>query len=169
MGRIVDLCSEIAESAEAGGEGLVLPPDVQARLRADWTDEDIDDALTLVHENLLHSELVDLADSLSARLLELLGSYGEAAAFHKVETGQAVLTVDVLGQIARRVARLEEVLESYHDRPAPNRRGFDALQRRLADHGIEDDMERSRLDDGDEPAGDHAHELDDADDADDER
>jgi hypothetical protein len=169
MGRILDLCSEIAESGETGPEGLVLPPDVRERLRADWTDQDIEDALTLVHENLLHSELVDLADSLSARLLELLGSYGEAPAFDKLETGQAVLTVDVIGQLARRVARLEEVLESYHDRPAPDRRGFDALQRRLADHGIEDEMERSRHADGDEPAAEAAGDADDENYEDDDR
>ena len=144
MGRIVDLCSEIAESAEEGAEGLVLPPDVQERLRAEWTDDDIEDALGLVHESLLQSELVESADSLSARLLELLGVYGEAAGFHKVESGQAVLTVDVLGQIVRRVARLEEVLESYRDGGSPDRGGFDALQRRLADHGIEEEMEEAR-------------------------
>jgi hypothetical protein len=161
MGRIVDLCSEIAESAEEGAEGLVLPPDVQERLRGEWTDDDIEDALGLVHESLLQSELVESADSLSARLLELLGVYGEAAGFHRVESGQAVLTVDVLGQIVRRVARLEEVLESYRDGGSPDRRGFDALQRRLADHGIEEEMEEARrLDD----AGETGHAGDDEDD-----
>lgn len=160
MGRIVDLCSEIAESAEEGAEGLVLPPDVQERLRAEWTDEDIEDALGLVQESLLQSELVESADSLSARLLDLLGSYGEAARFHEVESGNAVLTVDVIGQLARRVARLEEVLESYREGTTPDRHGFDALQRRLADHGIEDDVERSRDADGIEPAGDDAYDED---------
>jgi hypothetical protein len=165
MGRIVDLCSEIAESAEEGAEGLVLPPDVQARLREDWTDDDIDDALGLVQESVLQSELVESADSLSARLLELLGVYGEAAGFHKVQSGQAVLTVDVLGQIVRRVARLEEVLDGYREGGSPDRRGFDALQRRLADHGIEEEMEEARRADGDDAgdAGDH-----DGDDEDDE-
>jgi hypothetical protein len=160
MGRIVDLCSKIAESAEEGTEGLVLPPDVHERLRAEWTEEDIEDALGLVQESLLQSELVESADSLSARLLDLLGSYGEAAGFHEVESGNAVLTVDVIGQLARRVARLEEVLESYRDGSQPDRRGFDALQRRLADHGIEEDMERSRDADGIEPAGDDAYDED---------
>lgn len=160
MGRIVDLCSEIAESAEEGAEGLVLPPDVQERLRAEWTDEDIEDALGLVQESLLQSELVESADSLSARLLDLLGSYGAAEEFPKVQQGNAVLTVEVIGQLARRVARLEEVLESYREGTTPDRRGFDALQRRLADHGIEDDVERSRDADGIEPAGDHAYDED---------
>jgi hypothetical protein len=163
MGRIVDLCSEIAESAEEGAEGLVLPLDVQERLRADWTDEDIEDALGLVHESLLHSELVERADSLSTRLLELLGSYGEAAGFHEVESGKAALTVDVVGQLARRVARLEEVLESYRDGIPPDRRGFDTLQRRLADHGIEDEMEGTREANGpaDDDAGDEEDDEDD--------
>jgi hypothetical protein len=140
MGRIVDLCSEIAEAAEEGPDGLVLPPDAWERLRTDWTDEDIEDALSLVHESLLQSELVDSADSLSARLLELLGSYGGSDGFQRLESGRAVLGLDEVGQLARRVARLEEVLESYRDSSPPDRRGFDALRGRLADHGIEEEM-----------------------------
>jgi hypothetical protein len=141
MGRIVDLCSEIAEVAEEGPEGLVVPPDVWERLRAEWTDEDIEDALGLVHESLLQSELVESADSLSARLLDLLGAFGDASAFQKVEKGGAALTLEEVGQLARRVARLEEVLETYRDGASPDRRGFDDLRRRLADHGIEEEME----------------------------
>src|SRR5918996_6201414 len=140
MGRIVDLCCEIATSAEEGPDGLVLPPEVWDRLRTDWSEEDIDDALGLVRDSLLQAELVDSADSLSAHLLELLGSYGEAAGFHQVESGGAVLTVDVVGQLEPRGARLEEVLEGYREGAPPDRRGFDALQRRLADVGIEDEM-----------------------------
>lgn len=147
MGRIVDLCSEIAESAEEGAEGLVLPPDAWERLRAEFTDEEVEDALTLVQESLLHSELVETADSLSARLVDLLGSYGEAAGFHAVVSGQAVLDVGVVGQLVRRVARLEEVLENYREGAPPDRRGFDALQRRLADHGIEEEMTAGRDED----------------------
>jgi hypothetical protein len=155
MGRIVDLCTEIAESAEEGDDSLVLPADVWQRLRAQWSDEDIEDALGLVHENMLQSELVERADSLNARLLELLGSYGEAAGFQRIESGQAVLDVEVVGQLARRVARLEEVLEAYRDGGSPDRRGFDALQQRLADHGIETEMAAGRAEDGeDDPARD---------------
>jgi hypothetical protein len=149
MGRIVDLCSEIAEAAEEGPEGLVLPPDVWERLRAEWTDEDIEDALGLVHESLLQSELVESADSLSARLLDLLGAYGEASAFHAVETKGAALSLEQVGQLTRRVARLEDVLESYRDGAPPDRKGFDDLRRRLADHGIEDEMRPLEDDDGD--------------------
>ena len=140
MGRIVDLCSDIAESAEEGAEGLVLPPDTWERLRTDWSDEDIEDALGLVQESLLQSELVDASDSLSARLLDLLGAYGDAPAFQKLQTGAAVLSVEDVGHLARRVARLEEVLESYREGAPPERSGFDALRGRLADHGIEEEM-----------------------------
>jgi hypothetical protein len=140
MGRILDLCGEIAEMADEGPEGLVLPADAWERFRADWSDEEIEDALALVQENLLQSDLVESADSLNARLLELLGSLGEASAFRQAAAEGMPLTVEVIGQLARRVARLEEVLEGFRDGAPPDRRGFDALQRRLADHGIEDEM-----------------------------
>jgi hypothetical protein len=140
MGRIVELCGEIAAAAEEGTEGLILPPDVWERLRADWDDEDIEDALGLVTDSLLQAELVESADSLSARLVEVLGGFGEAAAFEQAAAGKATVPFETLGQLARRVARLEEVLETYREGAPPDRRGFDALQRRLADHGIEEDM-----------------------------
>ena len=38
------------------------------------------------------------------------------------------------------MARLEEILEGYREGSPPDRRGFDALQRRLADVGIESEM-----------------------------
>jgi hypothetical protein len=142
MGRIVDLCSEIAENAEEGEEGLILSPDVWDRLRDDWSDEDIEDALGLVRDTLLQGELVESADSLSARLLDFLGAYGEAAAFRRAESGQALLPLEDIGQIARRVARLEEVLEAFREGSPPDRRGFDALRRRLADVGIEPEMHK---------------------------
>ena len=151
MGRLVELCSAIAESAEEGAEGLVLPPDTWDSLRAEWSEEDIDDALGLVQESLLQSELVEAADSLNARLLDLLGAYGDAPAFQKLQTGAAVLSVDDVGQVARRVARLEEVLESYREGAPPDRSGFDALRVRLADHGIEEEMHEPE-DEGQEAA-----------------
>ena len=144
MGRIVELCGEIAAEAEEGPEGLILHPEAWERLRADWPDEDIEDALGLVQDSLMQSELVESADSLSAHLLEVLGAFGEASAFRRAEAGQGVLSVDVIGQIARRVARLEEILEPYREGPPPDRRGFDALQQHLADHGMEEEMEQSR-------------------------
>jgi hypothetical protein len=144
MGRIVELCGEVAAEAEEGPEGLVLSPEAWERLRADWPDEDIEDALALVQDSLMQSELVESADSLSSRLLDVLGAFGETSAFRQAEAGQGALSVDVIGQLARRVARLEEILEPYREGAPPDRRGFDALQRRLADHGIEGEMEEGR-------------------------
>ena len=58
MGRIVDLCGEIAAAAEEGPEGLVLGPEMWDRLRDEWTDDDIEDALGLVRDSLMLGELV---------------------------------------------------------------------------------------------------------------
>ena len=140
MGRIVELCSEIAENAEEGPDGLILSPDLWDRLRDDWQDEDIEDALSLVRDTLLQGALVESADSLNARLLDVLGAFGKAAAFRRAEAGEARLPLETIGQLARRVARLEEILEAYREGSPPDRRGFDALQRRLADVGIESEM-----------------------------
>ena len=144
MGRIVDLCGEIAAAAEEGPDGLILPPDVWERLRADWDDEDIEDALGLVHDSLLQAELVESADTLSASLVEVLGRLGDGEEFQKAAADKGALSFEAIGQITRRVARLEEILEAYREGAPPDRRGFDTLQRRLADHGIEDDMEADR-------------------------
>jgi len=140
MGRIVDLCGEVAAVAEEGGEGFVLPPDAWARLRADWSDEDIEDALGLVHDSLLQSELVEAADSLSARLVELLGTWGEGEAWAAAVEGHAALSTDVIRQLVHRVDRLEEILDAFRDQKGPERVGFDRLQRRLMDQGIEHEM-----------------------------
>lgn len=140
MGRIVELCGEIAEAAEEGPEGLVLQPADWERLSQDFSEEEIEDALSLVNESLYQSELVEAADSLSARLVELLGGFGEAFAFASAERGDARLTLDTIAQLARRVERLEEVLEAFRDQPPTDRRGFERLRRRLIDRGIEDEM-----------------------------
>jgi hypothetical protein len=141
MGRIVDLCAEIAAEAEEGEDGMVLSPDAWERFRQDWNDEDIEDALGLVKDSLLQGELVDAADSLSARLLQILSEYASAGAFRDAVAGNARMDVEILGQLARRVDRLEEVLELYREGTPPDRAGFDALRRRLADQGIEAEME----------------------------
>ncbi len=139
MGRIADLFGEVAAAAEDGPEGLVLEPGDWERLRSEWSDQDVEDALVLVRENLLQGELVEAADSLNARLIELLGEYGDAAGFARVVEGGARLDADLLAQLARRVDRLEEALEIFRDGAPPDRRGFDALRRRLADRGLEPD------------------------------
>jgi hypothetical protein len=140
MGRIVDLFAEVAAAIEEGPEGLVLLTEDRERLKSGWPEDDIEDAIALVRDNLLQGELIDCADSLSSRLIELLGAFGEEAAFQKAEAGQAFVSLDVLGQLTRRVARLEEVLEVFRDGAPPDRGGFDALTRRLADAGIEAEM-----------------------------
>ena len=140
MGRIAELCSEIAENSEEGPAGLTLSPDLWDLLRDDWEDEDIEDALNVVRETLLNGALVESADSLSARLLEVLGAFGAEAAFKQAEQGKARIPLEAIGQLARRVAHLEEILEAYREGSPPDRRGFDALQRRLALLGIEPDM-----------------------------
>jgi hypothetical protein len=154
MGRIVELCAEIAEAAEEGPEGLVLPPADWERFSQDFTDEEIEDALSLVNESLYQSELVEAADSLSARLVDLLGDLGEASAFARAEQGQARLSIDTIGQLARRVTRLEEVLDVLRDAAPPDRRRFEALKRRLADLGLEEETgaepERQQDEDEDE-------------------
>ena len=145
MGRILELCGEVAAEVEEGAEGPVLPPDSWERFRSDFTDEEIEDVLHLVRESLSQGELVEAADSLSARMVDLLGAYGEAEAFAKVQSGGAGLSIEIVGQLARRIDRLEEVLDVFRGDPPPGRRGFDALRQRLADLGIEAEM------DADEP------------------
>jgi uncharacterized protein with von Willebrand factor type A (vWA) domain len=140
MGRIAGLCGEIAAAAEEGPEGLVLPPDAWDKLRADWSDEDIDDAMAFVRDSLLHAELVEAADSVSARLVELLGTWGDEKGWTEAVGGRATLGVDVIRQLAHRIDRLEEILEACRDDAPPDRRGFDLLRRRLMDQGIEDEM-----------------------------
>ncbi len=142
MGRMLDLLTEVAEAIEEGPEGLTLPIGDRDRLSSasGWTDEDVEDAVALVRDNLLQGELVDSADTLSARLVEVLGSFGDEAAFQRAQAGQAFITLETIGQLARRVARLEEVLEVFREGSPPDRRGFDALTQRLANAGIEAEM-----------------------------
>jgi hypothetical protein len=147
MGRMVDLCGEVAAAADEGPEGLALSVEAWDRLRAEYSDEDIEDALAFVKDSLMQSELVEAADSLSARLVEVLGSWGDAKAWAAAVEGHASVPLDVIGQLARRVDRVEEILEAYRDDRGPDRKGFDELRRRLMDHGIETEMESGRAED----------------------
>ncbi len=144
MGRIVDLCGEIAASAEEGPDGLIVPPDVWDRLRQEWEDDDINDALGLVHDSLLQSELVESTESLASRVLEMLEEFSEAIAFQDLEAGEGRIALETVGHLARRLARLEEVLEVFRDGPGPDRAAFDTLRSRLADVGIQDEMDEGR-------------------------
>ena len=147
MGRMVDLCGEVAAAADEGPEGLVLSAEAWDKLRAEYSDEDIEDALAFVKDSLLQSELIEATDSLSARLVELLGSWGDAKSWAGAVEGHASVPLDVIGQLARRVDRVEEILETYRDDKGPDRKGFDELRRRLMDHGIETEMEAGRAED----------------------
>jgi hypothetical protein len=140
MGRIADLCSDIAEAADEGKDGLVLSAEAREKLRGQWSDADIDDALALVHAQSLQNELVEVADSMSARLLELLGTWGEARGWTAAVEGHASVSMDDIRQLAHRLDHLEEMLDLFRDEKGPDRRGFDQLQRRLMDHGIELEM-----------------------------
>jgi len=155
MGRIVDLCGEIAAAAEDGPDGIVLPTEDYERLSGEFTEDEIEDGLSLVNESLMQSELVESADSLSGRLVEMLGAFGDEKEFNTASAGGARLDLDEIAQLVRRVARLEEVLEVFRDGKPPDRRGFDALQKRLAIYGIEEEMERGgghdASDDDEEP------------------
>jgi hypothetical protein len=155
MGRIVDLCGEVAAAAEEGSEGLVLPPEAWDRFRQEWPEEDIEDALGFVNDSVVHSELVEASDSLSARLVELLGTWGEAKAWAAAVEGHAAISIDVIRQLAHRLEHLEEILELCRDpQKGPDRRGFDELQRRLMDQGIEEEMRPDWERQGaDEPGG----------------
>jgi len=163
MGRIADLCSDIAAAADEGEDGLVLPADVREKLLEHWSDADIEDALVLVHAQFLQNELVEVADSMSARLLDLLGTWGEARGWKAAVEGHASVSIDDIRQLAHRLDHLEETLELFRDEKGPDRRAFDQLQRRLMDHGIEDEMrpDWERTDPGGEegtgPAGERRH------------
>jgi hypothetical protein len=160
MGRIVDLISEVASEADIGPEGVDLPADAFERLRGQWEEDDIDDARTLVHDRLLQDELVEVADSLSARLLEVLSEFGSATGFQRAQEGGAVISIDVIGQLARRLARLEEVLDTYREDAPSDRRAFEELRQRLMNLGIEEQMAA----DDDPPALPAAEEDDEDDD-----
>lgn len=140
MGRIADLFGEITIAADEGPEGLQLPPDAWERLRADWSDEEIEEAVGFVHASLVRDELVEAADVVSAHLVELLGQWGESKGWKEAAGGRATLPLEVIRRIVHRVDHLEEILEKCREQKGPDRRGFDRLQRRLMDVGIEDEM-----------------------------
>lgn len=144
MGRILELCGEVASQAEEGEDGIMLPADAWERFKEDWTEEEVEDALHLVRESLFQGELIEAADSLSARLVDLLGPYGDAEPFGGLVASGASLNVDTVGQLARRISRLEEILDLFRTEPPPDRRGFEALRQRLADHGLEEEVEVER-------------------------
>jgi hypothetical protein len=159
MGRFAELCGEVAASLEEDADGLKLPPEAWDRFRSEWQEEDVEDAIGLVQESLMQDELVDAADSLSARMVDWLGDFGTEAAYRTTEAGEARVSLDALGQLTRRVARLEEALTRYRDVLPPANPAFESLRARLANQGIEEDMRGSE----DEPDFASASESDDDD------
>jgi hypothetical protein len=83
---------------------------------------------------------VDASDSLNSRLLEMLTPLGDSRAFAEAQRDGQRVSLETIAHLARRVARLEEVLEVFRDGNPPDRKGFDALQKRLANLGIEEQM-----------------------------
>jgi hypothetical protein len=140
MGRIVDLCGEVAAAADEGENGLVLPPEAWDRLGQEWEEEDIEDAMSFVKDSLLQGELIEASDSLSAWVLDILRPFGTQAGFDRLSAGQATISVEAVAGLARRLERLEGVLEGFGDTARPDRRAFDALKSRLMDLGIEKEM-----------------------------
>jgi hypothetical protein len=143
MGRFAELCGEVAAALEEDVDGLTLPPEAWERFRSDWQEEDVEDAIGLVQESLMQDELVDAADTLSARMVDWLSELAGDDAFQAVEAGKAGVSVETIGQITRRVARLEEALTRYRDTLPPANPSFEALRKRLANVGIEEDMRSS--------------------------
>jgi hypothetical protein len=141
VGRFADLCGEIASEADQGPDGLILPDETLARLReAGWADEDVSDALEFVHLTFIQNDLVDAADSLSARLVEILGAYAQDEAFNLAVAGQARLSIEVIDQLVRRVANLERVIGPLRESTPVDHTALDRLEGRLADRGIEEAM-----------------------------
>lgn len=152
MGRIVDLCVAVAAAGDDGPEGLVLPPQTREQFLQEWDDEDIDDALSLANGFNRQSDLVEATDSLSARLVEVLGAYGEEKAFAEAVKGEATIDIAVIRQLAHRLDRLEEILDLFRDAAPPDRQGFEALRTRLLDQGIEEEMRPEwAVEEGEEP------------------
>lgn len=138
MGRFADLCMEIAAEADEGPDGLILPSETLARLReAGWAEDDVSDALEFVHLTFIQNELVDAADSLSARLVEILGAYAQDDAFDLAVAGRARLSIEVIEQLVRRVATLERVIGPLRESAPVDHAALDRLERRLADRGLE--------------------------------
>jgi hypothetical protein len=83
--------------------------------------------------------------------MALLAAFGDADAFEQARQEGGRVPLEVIAHLARNVDWLDEVLSVYRDEAGPDRSGFEALRQRLAEAGIEDEMDEDRFDDG-EPA-----------------
>ena len=150
MGRIVELITDVAASADEAGTNLSLPPADFDRLRDDWGDDEIEDALALAQTAFHHEAVNEAADSLSARVIELLGTFADDSKFAACDSEDAPVPVETLAQLARSVSYLEEALTLVRDAPPPDRSRFDKLLEKLANRGIEDEMASGKPGRGDD-------------------
>lgn len=140
MGRLIELITDVAASADEQGAALSLANSEFDRLRDDWGDDEIEDALALAQTSFHHEAVNEAADSLSARMIELLGTFADETQFNRASEPDALVPVEVLAHLARSVSYLEEALTLVRDAPPPDRTKFDKLVERLANRGIEAEM-----------------------------
>jgi len=140
MGRIVELITDVAASADEEGVKLTLPMVDFDRLRDDWGDDEIEDALALAQTAFHHEAVNEAADSLCARVIEILGTFADEKRFADSSEPGAPLPTESLAHLARSVAYLEEALSLVRDSPAPDLTLFNKLLERLANQGIEAEM-----------------------------
>lgn len=140
MGRIVELITDVAASADEEGANLTLPMGDFDRLRDDWGDDEIEDALALAQTAFHHEAVNEAADSLCARVIEVLGTFADEKRFASCAEPGAPLPVESLANLARSVAYLEEALSLVRDAPPPDLALFNKLLERLANRGIEAEM-----------------------------
>ncbi len=140
MGRLIELITDVAAAADEEGTRLTLSAGDFDRLRDDWGDDEIEDALALAQVAFHHEAVNEAADSLSARVIEILGPFADEKRFESAKDPGAPLPTETLAQLARSVSYLEEALSLVRDAPPPDRTLFDKLLQRLANRGIEDEM-----------------------------
>jgi antitoxin component HigA of HigAB toxin-antitoxin module len=140
MGRIVELITDVAAAADEEGANLTLPMGDFDRLRDDWGDDEIEDALALAQTAFHHEAVNEAADSLCARVVEVLGTFADEKRFASCSEPGAPLPVESLANLARSVAYLEEALSLVRDAPPPDLALFNKLLERLANRGIEAEM-----------------------------
>ncbi len=140
MGRLIELITDVAAAADEAGANLTLGNADFDRLRDDWGDDEIEDALALAQTAFHHEAVNEAADSLCARVIEVLGTFANETKFASAAEPDAPIPTDTLAHLARSVAYLEEALALVRDSPPPDLTLFNQLQQRLANQGIEAEM-----------------------------
>ena len=105
------------------------------------------EGVALSSAEVIDDVTIDVDSPAVVTTLDVRVSASTDDAEQQVSGGNANLTSDEIGQLARRVDRLEEVLEIFRDAAPPDRVGFDALRGRLTDLGIETEMAADETDD----------------------